>query len=143
MTSREAVNWIINISADIGKREHKDLWHYKQELSEIKELLKSAIIKPEGFDPTNLTEQDKKDILDAVDFIKKQPELALKTERNMAETQQALRLIDANALIDNAIKESTCNGAYGYMDTRSIVQMINDAPTVQFCYSECGKKVSC
>ena len=39
MTSREAVNWIINISADIGKPEHRDLWHYEQALSEIKEML--------------------------------------------------------------------------------------------------------
>lgn len=41
MTSREAVNWIINISADIGKSERRDLWHYEQALSEIKELLES------------------------------------------------------------------------------------------------------
>ncbi len=41
MTAKEAVNWIINISADIGKSEHRDLWHYGQALSEIKEMLES------------------------------------------------------------------------------------------------------
>lgn len=39
MTNGEAVNWIINISADIGKAEHRDLWHYEQALSEIREML--------------------------------------------------------------------------------------------------------
>lgn len=41
MTNGEAVNWIINISADIGKAEHRDLWHYEQALSEIREMLES------------------------------------------------------------------------------------------------------
>ena len=39
MTNKEAVNWIINISADIGKVEYRELWHYEQALSEIRELL--------------------------------------------------------------------------------------------------------
>ena len=42
MTNGEAINWIINISADIGKAEHRDLWHYEQALSEIKEMLETA-----------------------------------------------------------------------------------------------------
>lgn len=42
MTNGEAINWIINISADIGKAKHRDLWHYEQALSEIKEMLESA-----------------------------------------------------------------------------------------------------
>lgn len=42
MTNSEAVNWLINISADIGKAEHRDLWHYEQALSEIREMLESA-----------------------------------------------------------------------------------------------------
>ena len=42
MTNREAINWIINISADIGKAEHRDLWHYEQALSEIREMLEAA-----------------------------------------------------------------------------------------------------
>ena len=42
MTSKEAANWIINISADIGKAEHKDLWHYEQALDEIKGMLDCA-----------------------------------------------------------------------------------------------------
>lgn len=41
MTNSEAINWIINISADIGKAEHRDLWHYEQALSEIREMLES------------------------------------------------------------------------------------------------------
>ena len=39
MTKAEAVNWIINLSADIGKVEHQELWHYEQALSEIRDLL--------------------------------------------------------------------------------------------------------
>ena len=42
MDNREAVNWLINISADIGKAEHSDLWHYEQALTEIKNILESA-----------------------------------------------------------------------------------------------------
>ena len=42
MTRGEAVNWIINISADIGKAEHRELWHYEQALSEIREMLESG-----------------------------------------------------------------------------------------------------
>ena len=39
MTNKEAVNWLINLTADIGKSEHHDLWHYEQALYEIKEML--------------------------------------------------------------------------------------------------------
>lgn len=39
MTKGEAVNWLINIMADIGKIEHQDLWHYEQALMEIREML--------------------------------------------------------------------------------------------------------
>lgn len=42
MTNGEAVNWLINISADIGKAKHNDLWHYEQALSEIREMLETA-----------------------------------------------------------------------------------------------------
>ena len=48
MTNGEAVNWIINISADIGKAEHRDLWHYEQALSEIKEMLESQPERKKG-----------------------------------------------------------------------------------------------
>lgn len=41
MTRGEAVNWLINIASDIGKAEHRELWHYEQALSEIIELLES------------------------------------------------------------------------------------------------------
>ena len=48
MTAKEAVNWIINIMADIGKAEHCDLWHYEQALSEIKEMLESQPEQKKG-----------------------------------------------------------------------------------------------
>ena len=48
MDNREAVNWLINISADIGKAEHSDLWHYEQALTEIKDMLESAQLSREG-----------------------------------------------------------------------------------------------
>lgn len=41
MTRAEAVNWIINISADIGKTQHSELWHYEQALSEIRDMLET------------------------------------------------------------------------------------------------------
>lgn len=41
MTRGEAVNWLINIMADMGKAEHRELWHYEQALSEIREMLES------------------------------------------------------------------------------------------------------
>ena len=46
MNNKEAVNWLINISADIGKAEHSDLWHYEQALTEIKDMLESAQPEP-------------------------------------------------------------------------------------------------
>ena len=46
MTNGEAVNWLINISADIGKVEHCDLWHYEQALSEIREMLEYEESEP-------------------------------------------------------------------------------------------------
>ena len=45
MENKEAVNWLINIMADIGKAEHSDLWHYEQALTEIKDMLES--VQPE------------------------------------------------------------------------------------------------
>ena len=39
MTRGEAINWIINLTADIGKVEHRDLWHYEQALDEIRDLI--------------------------------------------------------------------------------------------------------
>ena len=39
MTREEAVNWLINIMSDIGKSQHRDLWHYEQALAEIKKML--------------------------------------------------------------------------------------------------------
>lgn len=42
MNSKEAVIWLINLAADIGKAEHRDLWHYEQALCEIKEIIESS-----------------------------------------------------------------------------------------------------
>ena len=52
MTNAEAVNWLINITADIGKAEHSDLWHYEQALSEIREMLEDA--QPRHYHEENL-----------------------------------------------------------------------------------------
>lgn len=40
-------------------------------------------------------------------------------------------LIDRQAAIDAAERNSQVDGAYGYMDTKSIVDMLNDLPSVQ------------
>lgn len=40
MTSKDAVVWLTNLIADIGKVKHSDLWHYEQALTEIKEMIK-------------------------------------------------------------------------------------------------------
>lgn len=42
MTNGEAINWIINLTADIGKAENQHLWHYEQALTEIRGKLESA-----------------------------------------------------------------------------------------------------
>ena len=39
MTKKKAIIWLINLTADIGKAEHRALWHYEQALSEIREML--------------------------------------------------------------------------------------------------------
>ena len=71
MDNREAINWLINISADIGKAEHSDLWHYEQALTEIKDMLESA-------QPKERT--DKRTETRACDLIRQQDavELAMK-----------------------------------------------------------------
>lgn len=48
MTKGEAVNWLINLMADIGKVEHQELWHYEQALEEIREIIEDEARK---FDP--------------------------------------------------------------------------------------------
>lgn len=40
-------------------------------------------------------------------------------------------LISRQAAIDAVEKESRVDGAYGYMDTKSIVDLLNDLPSVQ------------
>ena len=45
MTNGEAVNWLINLTADIGKAEHRDLWHYEQALYEIRDMLESDVVQ--------------------------------------------------------------------------------------------------
>ena len=54
MTNREAVIWLINITADIGKIEHQELWHYEQALSEIREMLENMpTIEPHRWTPVS------------------------------------------------------------------------------------------
>lgn len=48
MTKGEAVNWIINLSAAIGKIQHQDLWHYEQALAEIKGMLEAETVQKTG-----------------------------------------------------------------------------------------------
>ena len=48
MTNAEAVNWLINITADIGKTEHQELWHYEQALTEIREMLETEPQRKRG-----------------------------------------------------------------------------------------------
>ncbi len=45
MTRQEAVNWLINVTSDIGKTEYRNLWHYEQALCEIKEMLEQPTIE--------------------------------------------------------------------------------------------------
>ena len=42
ISRQAAINWIINLSADIGKIQHQDLWHYEQALDEIRALLEQT-----------------------------------------------------------------------------------------------------
>jgi hypothetical protein len=54
MTNAEAVNWLINLTADIGKIEHQELWHYEQALSEIREMLENMpTIEPHRWTPVS------------------------------------------------------------------------------------------
>ena len=39
--------------------------------------------------------------------------------------------ISRAAAIKQAVKESQADGAYGYMDTKDIVDMLNDLPSIQ------------
>ena len=41
------------------------------------------------------------------------------------------KLIDQQVAIDAVLKESNADGAYGYMDTKSIVDLLNDLPSAQ------------
>jgi len=41
------------------------------------------------------------------------------------------KLIDLDTAIDAVVKESQVDGAYGYMDTKSIVDLLNDLPSAQ------------
>ena len=41
------------------------------------------------------------------------------------------KLIDLDTAIDAVVKESQVDGAYGYMDTKSIVDLLNDQPSAQ------------
>ena len=63
MTNGEAINWIINISADIGKAEHRDLWHYEQALSEIRDMLQSAQPEPQWIPVTERLPKERSVVL--------------------------------------------------------------------------------
>lgn len=46
MTREEGENWLINITADIGKAEHQGLWHYEQTLLKkaVVDAVKNAVV---------------------------------------------------------------------------------------------------
>lgn len=46
MTKDETIKWLDNLIDVIGKPEHRDLWDYKQTLTELKEMIESS---PEPF----------------------------------------------------------------------------------------------
>ena len=48
-----------------------------------------------------------------------------------ATTQTMTDVISRQAAIDAVEKESQVDGAYGYMDTKSIVDLLNDLPSAQ------------
>lgn len=52
-------------------------------------------------------------------------------------------LIDRQAAIDALVKESQADGAYGYIDTRSIVNLLNALPSAQHepQWIVCSKKL--
>ena len=45
MNKSEAIKWLINLRTDIGKSEHRALWHYKQALAEIIEMLHAPTVE--------------------------------------------------------------------------------------------------
>lgn len=57
--------------------------------------------------------------------------------------QLATDCINRQAAIDMVEKESQVDGAYGYMDTKSIVDLLNDLPSAQpevkpISYADCA-----
>ena len=51
------------------------------------------------------------------------------------------KLIDLDTAIDAVVKESQVDGAYGYMDTKSIVDLLNDQPSAQPEQTEMIKEI--
>ena len=64
MDNREAVSWLINILADIGKAEHSDLWHYEQALTEIKDMLEYTQVSQKGTTSDAIGRQAAIDVFD-------------------------------------------------------------------------------
>lgn len=53
------------------------------------------------------------------------------TQNERVNSNNPLDCISRQAAIDAAERESQVDGAYGYMDTKSIVDMLNDLPSAQ------------
>lgn len=49
------------------------------------------------------------------------------------------KLIDLDTTINAVVKESQVDGAYGYMDTKSIVDLLNDLPSARSEIIRCGE----
>lgn len=125
MTNGEAVNWLINISADIGKAEHRDLWHYEQALSEIREMLETA--QPDVPD-TNVGDIISRQA--AIDLIERMKPYQLDGEdcqeiiHNMPSAQPvnygSTNLIDKNEVLDAIHKV-----IFSIIDTKSPLTVID------------------
>ena len=73
MTKGEACNWLRNLRADIGKIEHRELWHYEQALEEIMELLKEpTVVDPLENVPTVEEATETKKLINEVSYWRRQ-----------------------------------------------------------------------
>ena len=132
MTNKEAVNWLINLTADIGKSEHRDLWHYEQTLYEIKEML-------EGKD-TNVPSNDTISRQDVIELVKNSYyNLAESMEDTWAMVTDVERLPSAQPERKKGKWEITNLGAVGTFVSCSECKRVvkHKAPFYNYC-PNCG-----
>lgn len=73
MTRGEAINWIINLTADIGKVEHRDLWHYEQALEEIRDMIEAMPLEQPEWIPCSERMPDDLEVVN-ITWINHKPE---------------------------------------------------------------------